>query len=154
MHDLERFIQAQAYNYGDALQEIRNGRKQSCWMWYVFPQIKGLGRSSMAKTYELENLEEAKEGIPTIIMFKTDTCPYCVEMQKELSYVSKEREGKFNIYYARLEEEKNIDLAYKYDANIVPTTVFLDKEGNKFYVHQGLMRKNNIETILNSLGVK
>ena len=42
----------------------------------------------------------------------------------------------------------------KYDANIVPTTVFLDKEGNKFYVHQGLMRKNNIETILNSLGVK
>ena len=87
-------------------------------------------------------------------MFKTDTCPYCVEMQKELSYVSKEREGKFNIYYARLEEEKNIDLAYKYDANVVPTTVFLDKEGNKFYVHQGLMRKNNIETILNSLGVK
>ena len=79
---------------------------------------------------------------------------YCVEMQKELSYVSKEREGKFNIYYARLEEEKNIDLAYKYDANVVPTTVFLDKEGNKFYVHQGLMRKNNIETILNSLGVK
>lgn len=60
MHDLERFIQAQAYNYGDALQEIRNGRKQSCWMWYVFPQIKGLGRSSMAKTYELENLEEAR----------------------------------------------------------------------------------------------
>lgn len=116
--------------------------------------IEGTKQINFQSINVVENLEEAKEGIPTIIMFKTDTCPYCVEMQKELSYVSKEREGKFNIYYARLEEEKNIDLAYKYDANVVPTTVFLDKEGNKFYVHQGLMRKNNIETILNSLGVK
>ncbi|BAB82244.1 hypothetical protein [Clostridium perfringens str. 13] len=116
--------------------------------------IEGIKQINFQSINVVENLEEAKEGIPTIIMFKTDTCPYCVEMQKELSYVSKEREGKFNIYYARLEEEKNIDLAYKYDANVVPTTVFLDKEGNKFYVHQGLMRKNNIETILNSLGVK
>lgn len=60
MGTLDRFIQAQAYNYNDALQEIKNGRKQTCWMWYVFPQIRGLGRSSMAKIYELENLEEAK----------------------------------------------------------------------------------------------
>ena len=60
-YDLERFIQAQAYNYYDALQEVRKGRKESCWMWYVFPQIKGLGQSSMAKKYELTNLEEAKE---------------------------------------------------------------------------------------------
>nr|WP_206761547.1 thioredoxin family protein [Clostridium perfringens] len=116
--------------------------------------IEGRKQINFQSINVIENLEEAKEGIPTIIMFKTDTCPYCVEMQKELSYVSKEREGKFNIYYARLEEEKNIDLAYKYGAKVVPTTVFLDKDGNKFYVHQGLMRKNNIETILNSLGVK
>lgn len=86
--------------------------------------IEGIKQINFQSINVVENLEEAKEGIPTIIMFKTDTCPYCVEMQKELSYVSKEREGKFNIYYARLEEEKNIDLAYKYDANVVPTTVF------------------------------
>ena len=61
MYNLDRFIQAQAYNYNDALREIRSGRKQSCWMWYVFPQIRGLGRSSMARTYELESIEEAKE---------------------------------------------------------------------------------------------
>lgn len=61
MYNLNRFIQAQAYNYNDALREIRSGRKQSCWMWYVFPQIRGLGRSSMARTYELESIEEAKE---------------------------------------------------------------------------------------------
>ena len=60
MRDLERFIQAQAYNYGDALQEMQNGRKQSCWMWYVFPQIHGLGLSHMAKEYELDSIEEAK----------------------------------------------------------------------------------------------
>lgn len=63
MYNLERFIQAQAYNYENALQEICNGKKQSCWMWYVFPQIHGLGQSSMAKIYELESLEEAKDYI-------------------------------------------------------------------------------------------
>lgn len=102
----------------------------------------------------IKNLEDAKTGIPTIIMFKTDTCPYCVEVQKELSAVAKSRDGEFNIYYARLEEDKNIDLAYKYGANIVPTTVFLDKDGKSFYIHQGIIREKSIETILNSLGVK
>ncbi|MDZ5254727.1 thioredoxin family protein [Clostridium sp. LIBA-8841] len=102
----------------------------------------------------ISNLEDAKVGVPTIIMFKTDTCPYCVEMQKELSNVAKDRKGAFNIYYARLEEDKNMDLAYKYGANVVPTTVFLDKDGKEFYTHQGLMRASSIETILNSLGVK
>lgn len=109
---------------------------------------------NLKNTNIINSLEEAREGVPTIIMFKTDTCPYCVEMEKELSLVSKEREGRFNIYYARLEEEKNIDLADKYDAKVVPTTVFLDKEGREFYIHQGLMKKDNIEVILNSLGVK
>lgn len=60
MYDLERFVEAQNYNYQDALEEIRNGRKKSCWMWYVFPQISGLGRSAMAKKYELQSLAEAK----------------------------------------------------------------------------------------------
>lgn len=60
MRDLERFIQAQAYNYKDALREMQNGRKQSCWMWYVFPQIHGLGFSSMAREYELDSIEEAR----------------------------------------------------------------------------------------------
>ena len=49
MSDLKRFIDAQAYNYDDALKEIQNGRKVSCWMWYVFPQIQGLGHSSTAQ---------------------------------------------------------------------------------------------------------
>ena len=58
--DLNRFLQAQENSYADALQEMKNGKKTSHWMWYVFPQIKGLGRSSMAREYEIQDLAEAK----------------------------------------------------------------------------------------------
>ncbi len=62
-YNLERFKQAQASSYGSyatALEEIRNGRKTSHWIWYIFPQLKGLGRSSTSEHYGIENLEEAK----------------------------------------------------------------------------------------------
>jgi len=57
---LSRFVQAQATQYACALHEIQNGRKQSHWMWYIFPQLRGLGHSGMAYTYGIENLEEAR----------------------------------------------------------------------------------------------
>lgn len=57
---LSRFVQAQAAQYACALHEIQNGRKQSHWMWYIFPQLRGLGHSGMAYTYGIENLEEAR----------------------------------------------------------------------------------------------
>ena len=47
--DLQRFVAAQARNYADALAELRRGRKTSHWMWYVFPQIAGLGASPTAQ---------------------------------------------------------------------------------------------------------
>ena len=61
--DLQRFIRAQegtCGSYQDALCEIRSGQKQSHWIWYIFPQIKGLGRSSNSEYYGLEGVEEAK----------------------------------------------------------------------------------------------
>lgn len=61
--NLERFIEAQEYNYQDALKEIKSGRKCSCWMWYVFPQLAGLGRSSTAKYYGITDLQEAQDYI-------------------------------------------------------------------------------------------
>ena len=61
MSDLKRFLDAQAYNYADALKEIQNGRKMSCWMWYVFPQIQGLGYSTTAQYYAIKDLQEAKD---------------------------------------------------------------------------------------------
>ena len=60
MPNLTRFLDAQANNYHDALAEIQRGRKQTHWMWYVFPQLKGLGLSETAKFYSIEDVEEAK----------------------------------------------------------------------------------------------
>lgn len=59
-YDLERFLKGQARNYDSALREIREGCKRSHWMWYVFPQIQGLGFSSTAQYYAIRDLEEAK----------------------------------------------------------------------------------------------
>ena len=58
MHSLNRFIEAQESKYDIALSEIKNGKKESHWMWYVFPQIKGLGTSETAKFYALEDITE------------------------------------------------------------------------------------------------
>ena len=56
---LERFLSAQERDYEIAISEIRSGRKQSHWMWYIFPQIQGLGYSSMAQFYAIKDREEA-----------------------------------------------------------------------------------------------
>lgn len=58
-HDLNRFVRAQANDYGTAFSEIRSGRKRTHWMWYIFPQIDGLASSAMSKRYAIKNLEEA-----------------------------------------------------------------------------------------------
>ena len=60
--NLERFLDAQKYEitYGQALSELKNGRKQSHWMWYIFPQMKGLGMTPRSNYYGIESLEEAK----------------------------------------------------------------------------------------------
>lgn len=58
---LERFKSAHAEAYDTALWEIMSGRKQSHWMWYIFPQIKGVGRSSTARYYEIKDKAEAIE---------------------------------------------------------------------------------------------
>ena len=59
-HDLNRFVRAQAEDYERALAEIRSGRKRSHWMWYIFPQIAGLGFSSMSQRYSIKSLAEAR----------------------------------------------------------------------------------------------
>jgi len=58
--NLERFVEAQAPVYDRALSELKAGRKQSHWMWFVFPQIAGLGHSPMAQHYAIQNLAEAR----------------------------------------------------------------------------------------------
>lgn len=59
-YNLQRFVDAQASTYDRALAEIRRGRKTSHWMWYIFPQIAGLGCSEMSKRFAISSIEEAQ----------------------------------------------------------------------------------------------
>ena len=66
---LNRFLRAHDAYYNDALNEIRNGKKEGHWIWFIFPQLKGLGASSTnAMYYELQDINEAKEYLnnPTL----------------------------------------------------------------------------------------
>lgn len=60
MHDLDRFLQAQDPVLSDVRAELRAGRKQSHWMWFVFPQLRGLGHSATAQHFGIASLEEAR----------------------------------------------------------------------------------------------
>jgi uncharacterized protein (DUF1810 family) len=59
-YDLDRFVQAQSHNFDQALEEIRAGQKRSHWMWYVFPQLAGLGFSPTAQHYAIKGEGEAR----------------------------------------------------------------------------------------------
>jgi uncharacterized protein (DUF1810 family) len=61
MADLQKFIEAQAKDYTIALEEIQNGKKESHWMWYIFPQIHGLGFSETSIFYAIKSNNEAEE---------------------------------------------------------------------------------------------
>ena len=58
--DLSRFRQAHERDYGRALAEVRNGRKTTHWMWYIFPQVAGLGMSSTSRHYAIGGIDEAR----------------------------------------------------------------------------------------------
>lgn len=58
--DLQRFVVAQDPVYADVCEELRRGRKEEHWMWFVFPQLKGLGSSSMARTFGIASRAEAE----------------------------------------------------------------------------------------------
>jgi len=59
-NNLQRFIRAQERDYPIALAEIKNGRKRTHWMWYIFPQLAGFGSSPMSQRYAIANLDEAR----------------------------------------------------------------------------------------------
>jgi uncharacterized protein (DUF1810 family) len=59
--NLNRFLEAQETKYNDALSEIKNGRKLTHWMWYIFPQIAGLGFTDFNVLYAIQNKEEATQ---------------------------------------------------------------------------------------------
>jgi uncharacterized protein (DUF1810 family) len=68
--DLIRFISAQEMVYSRVLFELRNGRKRTHWMWFIFPQIDGLGNSSTTKHYAIKSIEEAQEYLNHLVLGK------------------------------------------------------------------------------------
>lgn len=78
-YNLQRFIDAQEINYDKALYEIKRGKKWSHWMWYIFPQINGLGHSSTSSYYSIKTMDEAKEYLNNDILRK-----HLIEISEEL----------------------------------------------------------------------
>ncbi|RDC65953.1 DUF1810 domain-containing protein [Adhaeribacter pallidiroseus] len=69
-NNLQRFITAQEKDYPIALAEIKRGRKQSHWMWYIFPQIQGLGYSETSRVYAITNIPEAEAYVKHPVLGK------------------------------------------------------------------------------------
>lgn len=68
--DLQRFLESQQSDYEIALKEIKNGRKLSHWMWYIFPQIQGLGFSEVSRFYAIKNIDEAERYLKHPVLGK------------------------------------------------------------------------------------
>lgn len=79
MSDLQRFKDAQKNDYEQALQEIKSGRKRSHWMWYIFPQIHGLGMTAISDYYSIRSLKEAQDYLRDPVLG-----PRLVEISKAL----------------------------------------------------------------------
>lgn len=69
-YNLERFIKAQDKCFNNVLQELRNKKKETHWMWYIFPQVIGLGRSEISQYYAIRSIDEAKEYMRNNILNK------------------------------------------------------------------------------------
>ena len=67
-YNLNRFIEAQMAIYEGAMMELARGRKESHWIWYIFPQIEGLGRSDKAKLYSIKSLEEGRAYLEHLVL--------------------------------------------------------------------------------------
>jgi uncharacterized protein (DUF1810 family) len=82
-HDLGRFVQAQEKNYAQVLTELHSGRKQSHWMWYIFPQFDGLGHSSMSQRYSIKGVAEAEAYLrhPTLGPRLVECCTAALQIE-------------------------------------------------------------------------
>lgn len=82
-NNLKRFIDAQEPVYKTALSEVKKGRKSSHWMWYIFPQIQGLGFSETSRYYAIKNIEEAEEFLrhPVLGRRLLDICEELLQLK-------------------------------------------------------------------------
>ena len=82
-HDLKRFLDAQQNTYGQAISELRMGKKRTHWMWFIFPQFAGLGFSGQSKLYAIKSLDEARAYLehPILGPRLVDAAKACLEIE-------------------------------------------------------------------------
>lgn len=82
MSDLKRFLDAQRTDYDVALAELRSGRKRSHWMWYIFPQLTGLGSTEVSKHYAIHDIREATDYLmdPALSLRLTNCCKALLDL--------------------------------------------------------------------------
>lgn len=87
-YDLARFVEAQDGVYDEALAELRRGRKRSHWMWFVFPQMAGLGFSSMSQRYAIRSLDEARAYLAHSVLGARlrECCAALLELQNRSAH--------------------------------------------------------------------
>lgn len=86
---LDRFRSAHEGSYETALQEIKAGRKQNHWMWYIFPQIQGLGHSTMAMYYEIQSKAEAVDywNDPALRSHMVEICQELLKLEGSIDWI-------------------------------------------------------------------
>jgi uncharacterized protein (DUF1810 family) len=84
-HNLQRFIAAQKSDYDTALAEVKGGKKRSHWMWYIFPQIAGLGMTDFSKHYAIKDIQEATDYLmdQTLGLRLTTICKALLELETD-----------------------------------------------------------------------
>lgn len=87
-YDLQRFLDAHNQAYLRALSEVRSGKKETHWMWFIFPQLKGLGKSDTAKFYAISDLPEAREYLAHPVLGR-----HLLEITRELLKITDRTAG-------------------------------------------------------------
>ena len=84
-NDLTRFLDAQNKLYLTAYTELKKGKKETHWMWFIFPQIKGLGKSTLAKYYAINDLKEAEDFLnhPVLAKHLIEICKVLLEYKRK-----------------------------------------------------------------------
>ena len=84
-NDLTRFLDAQNKLYLTAYSELKKGKKETHWMWFIFPQIKGLGKSTLAKYYAIADLKEAEDFLshPVLAKHLIEICKVLLEYKRK-----------------------------------------------------------------------
>lgn len=88
INSLDRFLQAQELKYATALKEIQKGKKRTHWMWYIFPQLRGLGKSNMSYVYGINGIDEAKAYLahPVLSARLIEICEALLEHKDKCAY--------------------------------------------------------------------